>query len=92
MFAGFIITAFIFLFLYIRELAFIIEKRSILWLFYFGSYLFVKLFWEFGRKDTEKFDVISFGIEFWLIIILFIVFVRFKQIRKRTESDKIPWF
>lgn len=92
MFVGFVITAFIFLLLYIRELAFIIEKRSILWLFYFGSYLFVKLFWEFGRKDTEKFDVISFGIEFWLIIILFIVFIRFKQIRKRTESDKIPWF
>lgn len=92
-FIFFVIAGLVFLFLYIRELAFVMEERGILSAFCIYCFLFLSLFINFkNRIIGYEAQMVNCGILMFLIFIVFTLFIRFKQIRKRTESDKIPWF
>ena len=78
--AAFVATI-IFLLCVVRELSFVMQQWTILWAFYF---IVLGVF-------TLS---ILIGFLFCLIglILLIIGFMRFKEIRIRTEYDKLPWF
>lgn len=73
--------SFVFHLLFMRELAFITNQKFVLWAAYANII-----------GAITSFIIIGVFIELAGLILLFMAFYQMKEIRKRTQSDVMPWF